>query len=283
MSPTTHEGGTLKTHSTTSLIIGMMLVMVLFGCTSQLQVQTETPTSGLTTAPTDTRVPAVTQTPIGSFMEDMDSYNTVLFSKANGWTNGVPFNAGWRGDHISFSEGIMIITLDDQPCPDGCSAQPYASGEYRSVNFYHYGLYEARLKPAQASGVVGGTFFTYTGPSDDQPWDEIDIEILGKDPTRMQTNYYTGGIGGHVTLIDLGFDSSKDFHKYGFEYREKFINWFVDGKLVHTEDGSKGELPSHKMKVMLNLWPGIGVDEWLGTFSYTIPIHAQVDWVKFTP
>ena len=70
---------------------------------------------------------------------------------------------------------------------------------------------------------------------------------------------------------------------YGFDYREKGINWYVDGKLVHTEAGSRGVLPSHKMKLMLNLLPGIGVDGWLGPFSYTAPLNYQVDWLKYTP
>ena len=99
----------------------------------------------------------------------------------------------------------------------------------------------------------------------------------------MQTSYFANGVAGPESLIDLGFDSSVDFHTYGFEYRATYINWYVDGKLVHTEDGSQGELPSHKMKLTLNLWPSIGEDDQLGTFSYTGPLNFQVDWAKYTP
>ena len=257
------------------LFVLSLVIYLLVGCAPSTQV--------IQTAITQTPTPAPTITPAGSFLDDLDGYNTTLFVKADGYTNGNMFNVGWRADHINFSDGIMTITLDDQTCPSGCSGRPYASDEYRTKIFYGLGLYEGRIKSAKADGIEGGSFFTYTGPSDSQPWDEIDIEFLGKDTTKMQTNYFTNGIGGHETMIDLGFDSSMNFHTYGFEYREKYINWYVDGKLVHTEDGSRGALPSHKMKLMLNLWPGIGVDGWLGHFNYIAPVTVQVDWLKFTP
>jgi len=243
---------------------------------------TRTPTQPVIT-PTRTNTPVIpTATLTGGFLDNLDSYNTGMFTKADGWTNGNPFNVGWRADHISFSGGTMTLTLNNTSCPSGCSNTPYASGEYRTNNLYGYGVYEGRFKAAKASGTVS-SLFTYTGPSDNQPWDEIDFEVLGKNTTQMQLNYFTNGTGGHETIINLGFDSSAGFHTYGFEYRPTFIKWFVDGVLVHTETGSRGPLPSHNMKLMVNFWPGIGVDGWLGPFTYTGPISAQYDYLKYTP
>ena len=34
------------------------------------------------------------------------------------------------------------------------------------------------MKAIKNDGVVS-SLFTYTGPSEDNPWDEIDVEILG--------------------------------------------------------------------------------------------------------
>ncbi len=244
---------------------------------------TRTPTQLVVATATRTNTPVVpTATLTGGFLDNLDSYNTGMFSKADGWTNGDPFNVGWRADHVNFSGGIMTLTIDNQSCPSGCSNRPYASGEYRTNNLYGYGLYEGRFKAAKGSGTVT-SLFTYTGPSDSQPWDEIDFEVLGKNTTQMQLNYFTNGVGGHETIINLGFDSSAAFHTYGFEYRATYIKWFVDGVLVHTETGSRGPLPTHTMKLMVNFWPGIGVDGWLGPFSYTGPLSAQYDWLKYTP
>jgi endo-1,3-1,4-beta-glycanase ExoK len=248
------------------------------------------PTATFTRTPTRTNTPVAsptrTNTPVatasGGTLDNLDSYNTGLFTKADGWTNGSPFNVGWRADHIAFANGIMTLTLDNSTCPSGCSNAPYASGEYRRNILTGYGLYQASFKSAKASGTVS-SFFTYTGPSDGQPWDEIDIEILGKNTTQMQANYFTNGTGGHETIINLGFDSSTGFHTYGIEYRATYIKWYVDGNLVLTENGSRGALPSHNMKMMMNLWAGTGVDSWLGTFSYPGALHQQFDWVKYTP
>ncbi|MFC8801397.1 glycoside hydrolase family 16 protein [Promicromonospora sp. NPDC057138] len=218
----------------------------------------------------------------GSFVDNLDTYNTARWNKADGWTNGGVFNAGWRADHIWRSAGIMGLNLDNATCPGGCSGRPYASAEYRTDDLYSYGRYEVRMKAASGSGIVS-SFFTYTGPSDGQPWDEIDVEILGKNTWQMQTNYFTDGTGGHESIINLGFDAAAGYHDYAIEWwNGGTINWFVDGSLVHQEDGSRGPLPTHPQRIMMNLWPGIGVDDWLGPFNYTGQRTATYDWVKYT-
>ncbi len=269
------------------LLLIASLPAQLASAATPIRTPTRTRTPTIPRTPTRTPTPTRTATPsatlTGGFLDNLDSYNTGLFAKADGWTNGDPFNVGWRADHVNFSGGIMTITLDNLTCPSGCSNRPYASGEYRTNNLYGYGLYEGRFKAAKANGIVAASLFTYTGPSDGQPWDEIDFEVLGKDTTQMQLNYFTNGVGGHETIINLGFDASAAFHTYGFEYRATYIKWYVDGVLVHTENGSRGPLPSHTMKLMVNMWPGIGVDGWLGPFTYSGPLSYQVDWLKYTP
>ncbi|MDX3610657.1 glycoside hydrolase family 16 protein [Streptomyces sp. FL06-04B] len=219
----------------------------------------------------------------GSFTDTFDSPNTSRWSKADGWSNGGMFNVGWRADHTWFNGGVMGQNLDVATCPAGCSGKPYASGEYRTNELYSYGRFEARLQAVKREGVVTG-FFTYTGQSDGQPWDEIDVEILGKNTTQMQTNYFTNGVGGHETVIDLGFDASAGYHDYAIEWwNQGTINWFVDGRLVHQENGSRGPLPTRPMRIMTNLWPGIGVDGWLGPFTYPgRPLTARYDWITYT-
>lgn len=204
------------------------------------------------------------------------------WQKADGWANGAPFNSGWRADHVKFNNGIMTLELDRNGCPQSCANKPYASAEYRSKELYGHGLLEGRFKAAKGDGLVSSLFF-YTGTFGKHDHHEIDIEILGKDPTKMQINYYTDGIGHHEKLIDLGFNASQGFHGYAILWAEKSISWYVDGRLVHTEDGSRGPLPYHAGKVMVNLWPGIGVDSWLNPFTYTGPVKAEYDWIRYTP
>lgn len=215
--------------------------------------------------------------PLGDpFTAEFDGFDTVNWHKADGWTNGSMFNCGWKANHVTFSEGNMTLTLDNEKS----SGRPYTAGEYRTNKFYHYGTYEVRMKAAKQAGVVS-SFFTYTGPSDNQPWDEIDVEILGKDTTKMQVNYFVNGVGGHEGMIALGFDASEDFHTYKIVWMPESIEWYVDDVLVHTAKGKN--LPKRPQRIMMNLWPGIGVDGWLQSFHYKQPLKAEYDWVKYSP
>lgn len=214
------------------------------------------------------------------------------FSMAD-WSNEGAFNATWRPENILFEPdggGTLSLRLDVDPAPRMRTRQPrlgeaipYASGEYRSVAFYGYGRYETSMRAARGAGLVS-SFFVYTGPADGRPWDEIDIEILGKDPTRMQVNYWTDGQGGKETHVELGFDASAGFHDFAFEWHPDFIKWYVNGLLVHTETGARGPLPSHAGRIMMNLWPGIDVDSWLEPFDPApLPVRAQHRRIRFTP
>ncbi|MBQ7934325.1 MAG: glycoside hydrolase family 16 protein [Lachnospiraceae bacterium] len=200
------------------------------------------------------------------------------FECADGWCNGSVFNVTWRKSNVTFNEGNMQLIIDKDVVP--ANNVPYSGGEFRSKDFYGYGRYEVSMKAIKNDGVVS-SFFTYTGPSDNNPWDEIDVEVLGKDTTKVQLNYYTNGKGEHEYMHDLGFDAAEDFHTYAFEWHEDKIIWFVDGAQVHqvTE-----EIPVTKGKIMMNAWCGIGVNEWLKPFDDSnLPLTAEYQWIKYTP
>ena len=170
---------------------------------------------------------------------------------------------------------MQLTVTDDKK--DG--SVPYAGGEYRSKDFYGYGRYEVRMKAIKNDGVVS-SFFTYTGPSDNNPWDEIDIEILGKDTTKVQFNYFTDGQGNHEYVHELGFDASEDFHDYAFEWHKDKIVWFVDGIEVYT---ATDNIPSTPSKIMMNAWCGTGVDGWLNPFdSSNMPLTAEYERISYT-
>lgn len=199
-----------------------------------------------------------------------------LFECSDGWSNGSMFNCTWRKRNVTFNDGKMQLIIDNDIAP---VYTPYSGGEYRSKGFYGYGRYEASIKAIKNDGVVS-SLFTYTGPSDNNPWDEIDVEILGKDTTKVQFNYFTDGMGGHEYLYDLGFDAAEDFHTYAFEWHKDKIVWFVDGEEVHS---AEEKIPSTDGKIMMNAWNGTGVDGWLNAFDdSSLPIAAEYQWVAFT-
>lgn len=128
--------------------------------------------------------------------------------------------------------------------------------------------------------------FTYTGPYESVPTehDEIDFEIFGKDPTTMQVNYWRNG-KEHPKLINLGFNASQNVHTYSFTWTQTSLSWYVDGILVHTvqENGldDNDSLPINAGKIMLNLWAGIGVDAWTGSYSDGMNADSYYEEFKY--
>lgn len=216
--------------------------------------------------------------PLVSIDDSMSSLDSYTWRASDGWNNGAPFNVGWRADHVDIYANQLRLTLDNTPCVTNaasCSNQPYAAGEYSSAQLLGYGQVDFYAQPAAMNGVVTGLFL-YTGSSDGNPHDEIDIEFLGNDTTQVQFNYYVGGVGGHEKLMALGFDASKASHHYTIAWSATDIRWYVDGVLQHTVSGVT--LPSSPMRIFSNIWATTGVDTWAGAFIYpNAPIYAYVD------
>ncbi len=206
------------------------------------------------------------------FESGFDYYETNKFEKSNGWSNGGMFDCTWDGNNVSFNGGVMDLKIT------GNSWNGYRAAEYRTNQAFGFGMYDVSMKPIRNDGVVS-SFFTYTGPSDGTVWDEIDIEFLGKDTTKVQFNYYTNGVGNHEYVYNLGFDASQGFHQYGFYWDRGSITWYVDKKPVYT---ATNNIPQTPGRIMMNAWNGKGVDEWLKRYNGVAPLTARYDWVSYT-
>lgn len=205
------------------------------------------------------------------YLVDFSVGDSSAFTYANGYKNGLPFDCTWSRNAIQVENGTLNLNLYKQN-------NIIYGAEYRSkAATFHYGYYATRMKAADCSGVVS-SFFTYTN---NPVWDEIDIEFLGKDMTSVQFNYYTNGVGGHEYVYNLGYDASKSFHEYGFDWKEDRIDWYVDGIKVytHTED-----IPSHPQQLMMNLWNCTGKDGWTGPFDESkLPVQSQYEFIAYLP
>jgi beta-glucanase (GH16 family) len=224
-----------------------------------------------------------------SFLDQLDVYDTGRWLKADGWTNGSPFANAWRADHVIFQGGSMLLQLSNMEY----LRMPYSSGEIRTKGFYGYGCYEARFKPVPRPGVVT-SFFTFAGPYDNggnRKHNEIDIEFLGYDTTRVQLNFWTNDdkyTSRNEVLVDLGFDAAVAVHTYGFKWTSTRIDWYLDGALLHTAfDSSDNPLPKATQslqKIMMNVWPvDYTAELWAGTFTYPgRPLHGEYEFVRYT-
>ncbi len=262
---------------------------------------TTTTTSTTTAPPTTTTTTTTATTPVEDKVAGFPVLGTPMNSSAtmvsnfragqagdffasNGWTNGSPFDCWWYTKNAVIVGDHLELSIDQKWTNDSNTDwnPHYSGGEFRTNDFYHYGYYETSMQAIKNDGVVS-SFFTYTGPSDNNPWDEIDIEILGKDTTKVQFNYYTNGNGGHEFMYDLGFDASQGFHTYGFDWQPDHITWFVDGAAVYT---ARENIPTTPGKIMMNAWPGsyekdAGIKDWLNAFNGNVPLTARYLWVTY--
>lgn len=208
--------------------------------------------------------------------------------ESDGWTNGNPFNVQWTANNVAYENGVAKLTISDNPDGSEETFTEYYGGEMRTYQYFGYGDYEVRMKPAKKAGTAS-TFFTCTGDYDTNPntgkpnpWDEIDIEFLGQDTTKVQFNYYVNGVGGHEYMYDLGFDASEDFHTYGFRWAEDYITWFVDGKPVYRVDATESNpMPSTAGRMLMNYWCGASAAEnWMGKYSDPGEEGPEYQWIK---
>ena len=206
------------------------------------------------------------------FSTGFDSFEGGRFEASDGWSNGGMFDCTWSKNNVAFSGGKMNLSIT------GNSWQGYKGAEYRTTQAFGFGMYDVSMKPIKNDGVVS-SFFTYTGPSDGTVWDEIDIEFLGKNTNQVQFNYYTRGQGNHEYVYNLGFDASQSFHQYGFYWDRSSITWYVDQKPVYK---ATRDIPTTPGKIMMNVWNGKGVDEWLKHYNGKAPLTAQYDWISYT-
>ena len=56
-------------------------------------------------------------------------------------------------------------------------------------------------------------------------------------------------------------------------------NWYVDKKPVYN---ATRDIPRTPGKIMMNVWNGKGVDEWLKPYNGVAPLTAQYDRISYT-
>jgi beta-glucanase (GH16 family) len=127
---------------------------------------------------------------------------------------------------------------------------------------HRYGYFEARMRAPRGSSMVTG-FFTFTRPHGRRSWDEIDIEILGRDTRSILFSYFNDG-ERRMHEHQLGFDAAEGFHTYAFEWTPRYIRWYVDGRLSHEATGAEVPIPDAPQRLYLNLWNSETLTSWVG-------------------
>ncbi|MCZ4120234.1 family 16 glycosylhydrolase [Streptomyces sp. H39-S7] len=152
--------------------------------------------------------------------------------------------------------GPATLTLKEEPT----AVRDLTGAAIASRSSFTYGTFNARLRVPCGPGLVTGLFLHRNGPRQ-----EIDIEILGQDTTRMLVNVFYNpgapgttleyGYRGTPTVIDLGFDAAKTFHHYEIDWQPDSIRWRVDGVTVHERAvWDPTPIPDQPLEFNVNLW-----------------------------
>lgn len=171
------------------------------------------------------------------------------------------------------------------------SAKDYSGAELYMLNEVQYGKFEARMQMAAVSGTVSSMFLYQNGSeiADGRPWVEVDIEVLGKNPSSFQSNIITGKAGAQKTSEkhhQVNPATTQAFHTYGLEWTPNYVRWTVDGVEVRKTEGGQATELKGTQGLRFNLWssedPG-----WVGNFNPNdLPIFQFINWVKvykYTP
>lgn len=223
-----------------------------------------------------------------SFVERFAHYNLTRWWIPSGFANGEPFDSWWSHSnvHILPKPRRLVISVANDPG----AGKPYSGGQLQSNFWYGYGCYEVRMKPIKKPGVVT-SFYIYTGRYDAAPGrpkthNEVDIEFVWRNGVKqvvMQSNYFTERKGGNEHFTYLPFDPSKAYHYYGFKFTQRGIQWYVDGKKVHTATRNTPKLSSGPFKIMMNTWVvGPRAELWAGTYQPGGVQRAWYDKVRYT-
>jgi beta-glucanase (GH16 family) len=179
-------------------------------------------------------------------------------------------------ENVTFQNGTMRLHLKNQKS----EKKDYTGAEYRTNEKYLYGRFVVRAKFPTGSGIVS-SFFTFRDPPDPE-WQEIDVEVLGKDTSSVQFTHHWGippQSTYNAETFKLDFTTDSDFHEYAFEWIPGRITWFVDGEAMYT--ATDVNVPHLAQEIMMNIWINNNPD-WAGDLDVSaLPTYAEYDYVKY--
>lgn len=212
-----------------------------------------------------------------AFFDDFDRLDLAAWYVSDGWTNGDHQACWWSRRALAVRDGTLVLKLR----ATGDAERPWICGEVQTRKRYLHGTFEARLRTDRASG-ANAAFFTYIGPVHNRPHDEIDVEILTRDPGTATFNTFVAGRMENGGEVPLAVPADEVFHTYSVIWEPGRIRWFVDGALVHETQGDA--LPTNAQKIYLSHWNTETLTDWMGPLEDPgRELSMLVDWVAWTP
>ena len=207
------------------------------------------------------------------------------------------FGCKKKDSTMNIKKSLLKATLAATVLASGISAKDYSGAELYTNDTFQYGKFEARMMMASGSGLVGSMFLyhndSYMGG--DEPWVEIDMEVLGKNTSQWQSNIITGKAGAQVTSEKkhaINPSASESYHTYGIEWTPSYVTWTIDGSVVRKTMTDSSDTKAQVQALVraqglrFNLWSS-EESAWVGSFDDSmLPVHQFISWVKvysYTP
>lgn len=203
-----------------------------------------------------------------------------------GWYKDASFMFPWDFENDRVTEDITLYAR----WKSKIAGYKYYGAELYSKESFKYGRFEARMKMSYAPGCISSMFLYYNNSDTDKDtlWNEIDIEVLGKDSSKIQTNIITGNRNKRITSEQVyasGTGLNTDYHTYVIEWTPDYIAWYLDGVEMRRTTPSNDEIG--QMETMIkseslrfNVWSDKSV-EWVGSINPNkIPSAQYIDYVK---
>ncbi|WP_437292523.1 family 16 glycosylhydrolase [Sorangium sp. So ce426] len=165
------------------------------------------------------------------------------------------------------------------------AAKPYKGAEIYSAQSYLHGRMEMRMRMVRGSGILS-TFFTYKNGSEMSGafWEEIDIEVFGKNDARSWQSNIITGMGTRVTsegVHDAGVSLADGYHTYALEWTPEYVAWSIDGREIKRSTGAQVTALQNAQSFRFNTWSS-DATEWVGPFDDSVlPAHQFVNWIKY--
>lgn len=280
------------------ILIPMMAVAFLAACSETNEwkfpvAPSDTSSSSDATVPTDPSSSSVEILPVGESsssaldLPGLSSSSLEILPELSSSSNGA----------AQFTYSVPPLTELDPT-----KSYSFFGAELSGRDQFKYGRFEARMKMAALSGTVSSMFIYYddSWKKGEEPWNEVDIEVLGKAANKWQSNIITRegdpSIKANTSsesspLHDFGFDATQDFHLYTIVWTPEYVSWEIDSVEVRRDtlgmsrgshaDGDQVAFLTEQQSLRFNLWASNSA-AWTGKWNKGIglPIEQQIDYVR---
>ena len=176
----------------------------------------------------------------------------------------------------------------------------YYGAELSGVDQFKYGRFEACMKMVSIPGSVSSMFLYYDDSyrKGEEPWNEIDIEVLGKGGISWQSNIITREGDETIkkntsseAIHPFGFDATEGFHLFAIVWTPEYVSWEIDSVEVRRDtlgitrgkhaDADQVAFLTENQSLRFNLWASASA-AWVGKFTGDELIAGpQVQWIDY--